>query len=111
MPDPYQSAMEGCVYLAAMFTRRANMSVGDLSIQYAAVADNYRKLRKTIYAQAFRHDVPVPYAGGTSYADMGIDAEDSDVVKPWAWVGEDDNKGTAADYSVTSDDALTNYQQ
>lgn len=98
MPDPYLAAMQACVSLAAKFTRRASMSVGDLSIQYATVADNFRKLRLTLQAESVRRTVPSIYAGGLTASDMAIDQADGDLIQPWAALGQDDNPGTAPSY-------------
>jgi hypothetical protein len=97
--DYYQAAIAGCVALAGRYTRRANKSVGDLSIQSAAIADNYRKLRKDLQSQAARHSVPTPYAGAISIADMEIDQSDDDI-PPWDFtIGMDDNPDNAPDFN------------
>ena len=97
--DVYQAAIAGCVALAAIYTRKANKSVGDLSIQSAAIADNYRKLRSDIQAQAARHSVPTPYSGGISKSDAEIDNTDTDLI-PWDFtIGMDDNPFQAPDFN------------
>ena len=96
--DVYQAAIAGCVALAAIYTRKANKSVGDLSIQSAAIADNYRKLRSDIQAQSARHSVPTPYAAGISRSDALIDPPDPDPF-PWDFtIGMDANPNQAPDF-------------
>jgi hypothetical protein len=98
LPNTYLAACQACLSLAARYTRKASMSVGDLSIQYGAVSNNYRSLEKTIRAQAQRHLVVTPYAGGISIADMEIDQDNQDIVQPWVTVGFTDNEGAAPDF-------------
>ena len=97
--DVYQAAIAACVTLAAIYTRKANRSVGGLSVQAAAIADNYRKLRADIMSQAARHSVPVPYAGAISVADKEIDANDPDIPSWDFTVGMDDNPMKAPDFN------------
>jgi hypothetical protein len=97
--DLYQAAIAAVVALAGIYTRKANKSVGDLSVQSAAIADNYRKLRSDLMSQAARHSVPIPYAGAISVADKEIDASDTDIP---AWdftIGMDDNPYRAPDFN------------
>jgi hypothetical protein len=87
----FQAAVTGCVGLSAKYTRQANKSVGDVSIQFAAIAQSYRDLQPQICAIAARYDVPIPYAGGQSYADMETDRDDDDLPQPQFSIGMDDN--------------------
>jgi hypothetical protein len=97
-PSVYQAAIEGCIMLQARYTRRANMSVGDLSISANTIAKQYVDLRKSIEQQSQRHDPPMPYAGGTSRGDMDSVREDDDRPDNWAQLGQDDDPANAPDF-------------
>jgi hypothetical protein len=94
----YQAAIEGCIMLQARYTRRANMSVGDLSISASSIAKQYVDLQKSIEKQSQRHDPPMPYAGGTSKGDMDMVSDDDDRPDNWAALGQDDDPGNAPDF-------------
>lgn len=98
--DPYQAAMAGCITLAASYARKANRTVGDLSIQSASIAESYRSLRKDIMAQSFRHSVATPYAGGQSLADMQQDQTNDDINPPQFSMNEWDNTTQAPDFNT-----------
>jgi hypothetical protein len=93
--DVYQTAIAAATSLMAKYTRLANRTVGDLSIDYASVAKQYQALIAQLSAQAIRHSSPIPYAGGISLGDMEIDQGDDDVNQPNFSIGMDDNPDTA----------------
>jgi hypothetical protein len=81
--DPYTAAIQGTEILSAKYTRRADKSVGDLSISYGRVAENYRKLGQQIERRAATAAASVgPYAGGIYISDKQIDEDNADLVKP-----------------------------
>jgi hypothetical protein len=99
--DPFQAAIQACVGLSAKYTRRANKSVGDLSIQWQAIAKSYRDLIPAIRRQATRYgSTPTPYSGGLSLGDMEIDQGDDDLNAPDFTVGMDDNPDTAPEINT-----------
>lgn len=91
----YQAAMEACTILAARYARRANKTVGDLSIQAASISKQYTELRATIRESALRHSVPVPYAAGIRQSDADEDRDDDDMVRPQFGVGMMDDIDTS----------------
>jgi hypothetical protein len=96
-PNVYLAAAQACISLAARYMRRASMTVGDLSIQLAQVADNYRNQRKYILALANRHlqGGTQPYVGGISESDMDADETDEDLVEYWVTLNFTDNEGAS----------------
>jgi hypothetical protein len=87
----FQAAVTACVALSARYTRMANKTVGDTSIEYQAIAQSYRDLQPQIMAMAARYDVPVPYAGGQSISEMENDRMDGDLPQSQFSIGMDDN--------------------
>lgn len=92
--NPYSAAALACRGLHSKYARKATKTVGDLSIQWAEIANNYRDLRKELEILATRHEgVPVPYAGGISKTDKDIEESDEDRVEPYfvtnqhSWAG------------------------
>jgi len=98
--DVYQAAMAACVALASLYSRKADKTVGDTSIESSKVAAAYRALRSDIQVQAMRHSTPTPYSGGLSLGDMEIDQTDDDLNAPQFTVGQDDNPDVAPDFNT-----------
>lgn len=95
--DPFGAAIAACLALSAKYTRKANKTSGDLSIQSGSIAKAYQALIPQIRAQSMRYAPPTPYSGGQSKADMETDREDDDLVQHAFRVGQDDNPDTAPD--------------
>jgi hypothetical protein len=104
-------ANTGRVYLAAIecaravigkYTRQVNKTSGDLSIQAASRATQYRDLIRDLTTQAQRHLVAVPYVGGISAADKTLDEQNSDIVQPSFAKGFMDDPGTAPDAGISN---------
>jgi hypothetical protein len=72
--------------IAAKFARKADRSVGDLSISYSQRYDHYLALSKDLIASA--NDpmagtlTPRPYSGGISVSDKDTRERDNDRVQP-----------------------------
>lgn len=90
----YAAAAQACRNLQAHYARKATKSVGDLSIQWAELHDNYKELSIDLDRLAARYTtVPVPYAGGLSISDKQIEEADEDRVVPAFYVGVHNNPG------------------
>lgn len=89
--DPFGAAVASCLALSAKYTRKANKTTGDLSIQSGSIAKAYRDLIPSIKTQAQRYATPIPYSGGLSKGDMEMDEQDDDVNHSKFRVGMDDN--------------------
>jgi len=98
--DVYQAAMAACVALAAIYSRKADKSIGDASIQSSKVAAAFRVLRSDIQVQAMRHSTPTPYSGGLSLSDMELDQSDNDLNAPNFKIGGEDNPSVAPDFNT-----------
>jgi hypothetical protein len=48
---PVRAAYQGCLWLVARFTRKVNLTVGPTTINYAAIANNFRLLALDLKAQ------------------------------------------------------------
>lgn len=107
--DVYQAALAACTSLSARYARRANKTVGNLSIQYSNLAKQYDDQYKRIERQAARHTVPTPYAGGISNSDMLTDIDDTDLNQPAFSVGMTDNYVDPALWSEQSADGHQGY--
>jgi len=84
----YPAAIMAVRQLASYYARRADKSVGDLSISYSQIAKNYRDLVGQLQTQAITlGGTAPPYAGGISVSDKQIDEGDSDRVAPAFTVG------------------------
>lgn len=93
--DPFGAAIAACLGLSAKYSRKANKTTGDLSIQSGAIAKAYRDLIPSIRVQARRYAAPIPYSGGQSIGDMEIDTDDDDLNQHQFQVGMDDNPDTS----------------
>lgn len=58
------AAINGCLTLAAKFSRLADKSIGDMSLSYSQRAANYLTLAKTLKGSL--GNVAVPFAGGST---------------------------------------------
>ncbi len=96
--DPYATAITLAEGLAAKFSRKADKSVGDLSISYSQLGKNYTdlatRLRRTASLQ-----LATPYAGGISIADKDAVEDDDDRVRPGFKIG-------MHDYAPSQDELL-----
>lgn len=101
--EPYQSAIEGCRALATKYARQADKTVGDLHILSSQKSKTYIALIPQLQAQAQRHTVPVPYAGGIKKSDKQKDQDNDDVVPPSFVKGIMDDTGTAFVFSDMTD--------
>jgi hypothetical protein len=91
-----QAAVHATDILAAQYSRRADKSVGDLSISYNQIAENYRKLQRTLSRRLGLVTAGV-FAGGISISDKLSNEQDSDLVKPSFRRGMHDYDGTQTD--------------
>lgn len=75
------AAARGAEAIAAKFSRRADVSIGDYSEKLNQVADHYFKLAEKIRKQESRM-FAIPYAGGISKDDKETVRDNTDRVKP-----------------------------
>lgn len=97
--DPYAAAVAACTALSATYTRKANRSVGDLSISSGAIAKAYRDMIPGIRRLAMRQNAILPYAGGISLGDMENDEGNDDINQPNFSIGMDDNQDNSPSVS------------
>lgn len=80
----YRAAANVAESIAAMFSRKADVSIGDYSESLSQQADNYLKLAERLRKTA-RKNIQfkgIPFAGGISKTDKEITQKDTDRVKP-----------------------------
>lgn len=68
--------------IASKFARKADKSVGDLSIAYSQQAKAYQDLEKRLRETAARRGSAAPYCGGISVSDKETVDADTDRVQP-----------------------------
>lgn len=101
--NAYIAAIKCCQALVSKYTRRADKSVGDLSISFSQISKGYASLISTLREQASTSGSLAPaYAGGISRSDKLIDETDTDLVKPSFRKGMNDYQGQFT--SVSDDD-------
>ena len=93
-----RAAIAGCEILIAKYSRKADRSIGDLSISYSQIGGNYRKLLTVLRTRAAM-SVFTPYAGGISVSDKQSNESDTDRMKGSFRVGMHDFDGTATDHA------------
>lgn len=91
--NPYVAAIICTEALISHYARLCNKSVGDLSISYGNIANNYRKLLGDLRRRSTLQ-LCTPYAGGISISDKQTDEEDSDRVQPSFYKEMHDTNGT-----------------
>lgn len=87
----YPAAIACLEALVAKYARKVDKSMGDLSISYGRLADNYRSMLTDLRRRA-TIETCTPYAGGISISDKETDEEDSDRVAPTFSVGMHDSE-------------------
>ncbi len=97
--DPYQSAIEGCRYLAAAYARQVDKTTGDFHIAASQRHKAYLDLIKSLSAQSIRFGTPRPFAGGISESDKEANVENDDLVQPAFTRGMHDDPGTSPDFT------------
>lgn len=84
--DASLAAVKCAQALAAHYARRADKTVGDLSLSYSQLSKHYLDLVAQLQATA-AVALAAPYAGGISVSDKETDEDDSDRVQPAFRVG------------------------
>ncbi len=75
------AAIQACYYLASLYARKIDQSVGKVKYSYGKLQDKYIKLAETIKDK--QNEFPsAPYCGGISKSDKEANVEDTDRVKP-----------------------------
>lgn len=87
--NAYTTAIACVEGLIAKYARKVDKSMGDLSISYGKLADNYRKMLTDLRRRATLQ-LCTPWAGGISISDKETNENDSDVVQPHFKVGMHD---------------------
>lgn len=80
--NAYIAAIACVRALMSKYTRRADKSVGDLSISWSQIAKGYQALIASLSLQAALSGAAAPYAGGISISDKQIDEANTDRVEP-----------------------------
>lgn len=81
--------------LVALFARKTDKSVGDLSVSYSQRAENYRNLLRDLQHRSVMRSAG-PIVGGTSLARKEVVASDPDRVPPDSFRGQFDHPGNAS---------------
>ena len=79
--NTYLAAARACRSISAMFARRADRTVGDLSIKYTTIRDQYDTLAKDLESRGATRGAAI-YVGGISKADKEAVEENDDRVEP-----------------------------
>ena len=90
-------------WIAALFSRKADKSVGDLSISYSQRAQQYMALAAGLRSRSAR--AVLPYFGGISQTTKDTREADTDRVKPAFTVDMLDNPNAGAGTDETDADA------
>jgi hypothetical protein len=90
--DNYAVAAEACRALAMKYARLCDQSVGRVSVSYSQRSQRYADLAVRMDTQAAAG--AVPYAAGTSVADMQTEVDDTDRPAPFFDSHQMDNSGT-----------------
>lgn len=96
-----EAAAIAAEWIAALFARKSDTSVGDLSISYSQRAQQYRQLANGLRSRSARY--ALPYFGGISEAAKDTREADTDRVEPGFTVTMLDDETI----SSASDDADT----
>jgi hypothetical protein len=98
--DTLAAALVGARSMAARFSKLVDSTVGDIqksySQQYKHFAEVAERLSADVVTLAAAEAVPVPWAGGISYAERATNDGDGDLVPPYFFEGMDDRPGTVA---------------
>lgn len=78
----YDTASRLVSNLIAKYARKAQMSMGSLSISYNQLVENYKSLLAVIQGQASKRRSFLVYGGGLSKTDKELVQSDTDRVKP-----------------------------
>jgi len=97
-----RAAIAGCEILIAKYSRKADRSLGDLSISYSQISSNYQKLLGVLRTRAAM-SIFTPYAGGISISDKQSYESTSDRTAPAFKVGMHDFDGTVTEQTDESD--------
>ena len=85
--------------LAARFAGLVDATEGDVSRSWSQKAKQFAELAKSlaeqVVAAAAADAVPIPWAGGISYADNDTNAADGDLVPAYFYEGMDSRPGTS----------------
>ena len=92
----YLAAADLCRNAASKFARKATKSVGDLSIQFKEIFENFLKLAKQYSRDGAIRSVR-GYAGGISIDDKRTVSDNTDRVSPSFYRGLQRNLGTIDD--------------
>lgn len=90
-------------WIAATFARKADKSVGDLSISYSQTAQQFSKLADRLRSESSR--ISLPYFGGISQSAKDTREADTDRVKPAFTVDMLDNPDVSAGTDESDADA------
>jgi hypothetical protein len=70
--------------IASKFSRLADQAVGDMRVDMFQKAENARLQAKELKVLAQSEGgTPTPYAGGITWSDRELDADNSDIVEPY----------------------------
>lgn len=81
-PNTYMAAALVAEALAAKYSRKADRTVGDISLRSSQQADAYRELATRLRNQASTAAAVKPYAGGISQDDKEAVEDDEDRALP-----------------------------
>ncbi len=96
----YTSAFRCMVTIASKFSRLADQAVGDMRVSMSQKAKGAREQAKELKRLAEQEGgTPTPYAGGITWSDREIDADNSNLVEPYFKRGQFAN---TSDYGAGS---------
>lgn len=78
----YEAAAVACEAIAAKYARKADKEVGDLSIKWSQVSDQYTKKAQELRKQAKVSNPAVPFAGAISISQKETVEADADRTIP-----------------------------
>lgn len=91
-PSIYGAGADCCRYIAAQYSRKADLVQGELKTNYSRLATAYEERAVTLDRYNLIRGAGVPYAGAMSQADKQSQVNNPDRVPPQFNLGMDDNQ-------------------
>ena len=95
------AAVKATEAIAAVWSRKADRTIGDLRLSYENVSKQFLELSKRLRRQ-MTLNLATPYMGGKTHTDKDANFADSDKVRPAFTVDMMENPGTDFDEDLRS---------
>ena len=92
--QPLMAALVCAEAIWMYFARQADERLPPVNFEYAARAENYRRVVDDLRVKVATRGGLIPYVGGSSIVDKERNQQDEDLVKPFFYRRETDNRAT-----------------